>query len=230
MIATPQATKFGRLYAPDVRDAAYPLKASRIAAAVRVSRHWNVGPILDQGDKPQCVGYAWAQFLASAPIMTRHRVLPSYLDIYREAQRVDEWPGENYDGTSVRAGAKFLQKAGILLEYRWALDAGTLKDFLLTRGPVVVGTDWFSGMSTPRWIDNKKSSLNDAYLDPSGQYEGGHAYTLVGYSRVRSAYRMVNSWGIEWGEHGRAWIAEDVMDHIIFGLNGEAVSAVEKIV
>ena len=32
--------------------------------------------------------------------------------LYHEAQKVDEWPGEDYDGTSVRAGLDILRKRG----------------------------------------------------------------------------------------------------------------------
>ena len=32
--------------------------------------------------------------------------------LYHEAQKIDEWPGEDYDGTSVRAGLDILRKRG----------------------------------------------------------------------------------------------------------------------
>jgi hypothetical protein len=32
--------------------------------------------------------------------------------LYHEAQRIDEWPGEDYDGTSVRAGMDVLRTEG----------------------------------------------------------------------------------------------------------------------
>lgn len=221
-------TIFGRLYAPDPRDRGYAMPKMR-TAAIRMERHWKVGPITDQGSVPSCVGHAWSQFLRSAPVMDVKRQLPLPDTIYEQAQKVDEWPGENYAGTSLRAGAKVLMSMGLITEYFWAGDIDTVKNYLLTRGPVVVGTDWFEQMSRPRWMDSKKQkgTMNDAYLEPTGPYLGGHAYLLVGYSKTRRAFRMVNSWAEKYGEKGRAWIAYDVMDYLIFRLNGEACSALE---
>lgn len=230
-VLTPQLeeTVFGRLYAPDARDFEHLMAAAPLLSQLRFWRHWKVGPVTDQGSKPHCVGHAWAQFLHSAPIMTRQRALPSPDHIYFEAQKNDEWPGENYAGTSVRGGARVLLASGVIREYVWADNISKLKWHLLTRGPVVAGTEWWGGMSSPRWVDNKKKRgpRDDAYLEPTGHYQGGHAYLIVGYSLVRNAYRIMNSWGTGWGEGGRAWIDADVLNHLIFAQNGEACSALE---
>jgi hypothetical protein len=206
----------GRIMAIDSRDASHQLRS--LLATVHVeprTKYWPTGAILDQGDKPHCVGYAWCQFIQSAPLMTRRRVDP--IALYRDAQRVDEWPGENYAGTSVRAGAKVLQRMQAINEYAWANDAATVRDFLLTRGTVIVGTDWFEGMFTVK---------DNGFIDATGPIVGGHAYLLSGYSVQRNAFRIVNSWGREWGHLGRAWIDFDLMNSLIANY-GEACSAIE---
>lgn len=223
----PPVTKYGRLYAPDPRDRMYALVPRARMLIPRLSIVWRTGPILDQGASPQCVGFSWYQFLLSAPVMKRSRVLPSPSTIYHRAQEIDEWPGTNYEGSSVRAGAKALCAAGVLKEYRWALNASDLKNFVLSRGPLVVGTDWFSRMSTPKVIHNRKHNCEDSYLEVDGSNEGGHAWEVNGYSNSRDAYRMTNSWGTTWGEHGRAWIERKSLEYLIFSANGEACSAVE---
>lgn len=38
---------------------------------------------------------------------------------------------------------------------------------------------------------------------------GGHAVTIVGYDDTKRAFRMVNSWGTEWGDAGFLWLSED---------------------
>ena len=67
-------------------------------------------------------------------------------------QALDEWPGEDYDGTSVRAFYKWLKVKGFITEYRWAFDCETVINHVLGIGPVQMGTIWDESMSNPdRW-------------------------------------------------------------------------------
>jgi len=207
----------GRVYIPDPRDRAYDMREVVKLRAAPTSKVWRVGGVLDQGSTPQCVGYAWLQFLLSAPIMKRNRTLPTATTIYKAAQKVDEWPGERYDGTSVRAGAKVLQSLGLIKEYVWAKDLDTLKRFVMQRGPVVIGVDWFGGMDRTR----------GGYIVPEGASLGGHAILINGWSQSQKAFRMINSWGAEWGEKGKCWLDEADAEYLLFQANGEACSAIE---
>ena len=63
--------------------------------------------IYDQRETPRCVGYSGARALS---IQVGYRLDPNAL--YAEAQRADEWPGEDYDGTSVRAAFDVLRTTG----------------------------------------------------------------------------------------------------------------------
>lgn len=40
-------------------------------------------------------------------------------------------------------------------------------------------------------------------------YEGNHGVTIVGYDNSKHAFRMVNSWGPNWVDHGFIWLGED---------------------
>jgi hypothetical protein len=214
--------KFGRLYSPDMRDFGFMMRAPLLAPVIE--RYWDLGPILDQGATPTCVGHAWRQFLEAAPVPgTAGRSVPSPYLIYDESQKIDGFPGPPppYEGTTVRAGAKVLQSMGLIYEYRWAPNIETLRDYVLTRGPVVVGTAWFSGMTDPHKIDGR------FFLDPRGTYQGGHAYTIYAYNRRLHAFGVVNSWGTGWADRGRAYVDFDTMDTLLFRMNGEAVSALE---
>jgi hypothetical protein len=46
---------------------------------------------------------------------------------------------------------------------------------------------------------------------PKTKIKGGHALTIVGYSKCHDGYkfRVVNSWGTGWGEGGYCWMHED---------------------
>lgn len=205
----------GRLPAADERD--FQFQMSIAAQELPTHKYYSTGPILDQGPYPYCVGYAWRQWLSSSLLKTKTG--PKAEDIYHEAQKVDEWPGEDYAGTSVRAGVKYLKSVGHISTYLWAYNVETIQSWILSgQGTVVVGTMWYNGMFTPD---------ENGYIHPTGPEAGGHAYLLAGYSRDRDAFRVVNSWGRAWGESGRAWISSADMATLI-AQDGEAAAAVEQ--
>jgi len=43
----------------------------------------------------------------------------------------------------------------------------------------------------------------------------GHAMALVGYDESRGAYRLMNSWGTGWGDHGFMWIAYETWEKLV---------------
>jgi len=61
----------------------------------------------NQGQEGACVGFAAARMMA---LLNRRRY--DARELYLAAQRVDDWPGENYSGTSVRAGLDVLRQRG----------------------------------------------------------------------------------------------------------------------
>jgi hypothetical protein len=208
----------GRRPAPDPRDDQYPLRPRTIPVLPKV-RHWRMfhSP-LDQGHEGSCVGHAWKHFLMASPVCVNGpKEAPLAVDIYKEAQKIDEWPGEAYEGTSVRAGAKILVAKGLVSEYRWATDIDTLATYLLTTGTVVMGTNWYEGMDAPD---------EGGFVRVTGRTRGGHAWLVLGYNRVRGVYRCVNSWGKSWGQAGRFWIAGEDLDRLL-SEGGEACSATE---
>jgi len=204
--------KFGRRFAEDKRDIKFRLRrgtSKRTERYWRDTRWWG-----NQGQTPHCVGYAWAHWLINSPIL--NFVNPDGL--YSLATMVDEWEDDGEQGTSVRAGAKILQRIGLIRAYNWCWDVNTLAATLLEEGPVVVGTNWYEGMMVP----DKKG-----YLRVSGQVYGGHAYLLTGYSSKYKRFRMKNSWGRDWGRQGRAYITNSDMDKLI-AQNGEVCLAIEQ--
>lgn len=212
----------GRRAAPDARDRLYPMRSvlpARLPA--RTWRYWNAdGWWGDQGATPHCVGYAWTHYVEDGP---RTWSGPAPIidpdELYAEAQTVDEWEGEDYDGTSVRAGAKILQEGGWIAEYRWAMSLRDVLDALLHVGPVVVGTVWYESMFTP---DEHGLML----VDPASGVAGGHAYVLNGANERRRRARMKNSWGRAWGRRGYAEIAYDDLERLLAD-DGEACLAIE---
>jgi len=206
-------SKLGRFSKPDVRDKQFLISSMlpKKLPGIDYKYWWTNGWWGNQGYKPQCVAYSWAHWLAAGPITQKSSrkggVAPydtAYL--YNEAQKIDRWPGEDYDGTSVRAGVKVLQSAGYIKGYNWSWDIDTTVNALLTLGPVVVGTWWLRDMFYP----NEKGIIK-----ATGNKLGGHAYLLDGVNVKKKLIRIKNSWGRDWGKKGFAYISFDDMDKLI---------------
>lgn len=189
----------------------------------RLSQYWTAPPALDQGDTPQCVGYSGFQWLQSFPVKNKPTFTPA--DLYHQAQKYDEFPGTNYEGSSVRGLFKALKRMGYVSEYRWAKTADVIVEHLLTTGPVVVGTMWTEGMFM---------ADSEGYIDDiGGKDTGGHAYVLIGASRTKKskrhgvgAVRILNSWGASWEDNGRAWLSINALRWLMQN-DGEACAANE---
>jgi hypothetical protein len=61
----------------------------------------------NQGEEGACVGFGISRLTSQL-----NRKTYDGFWLYHEAKKVDEWPGEDYDGTSVRAGLDILRKVG----------------------------------------------------------------------------------------------------------------------
>lgn len=209
----------GRIHSPDERDADYPLRALIPENVASESRTWRVGGgmPLDQGETSACVGFAFAGWLYTAP-MQRIAHDPEPQRIYTLAQALDGFPTP-HDGTTVRAGCQALQNLGHIGSYHWAQSIEDVREYVLSVGPVVVGTDWLTSMDEP---DER------GVVTVGGEVRGGHAYLCRGFHGPARLYEFEQSWG-DWGLGGRFFMHEADVAELLFGRgNGEACAAVEK--
>jgi hypothetical protein len=214
----------GRLISFDPRDANHPLGAAAPLKVTRSSMMWETPAPMNQGPTFECTAYSAEHFLMSAPVKNNIYLTPNQL--YKLNQLNDEWPGENYSGSSVRAAFKVLQAAGFISEYAWATDADTARRWVLMNGPVVFGTNWYANMMTP----NKTTG----FIRASGKAVGGHAYMIRGADDTikcpdgsTGAFRVFNSWGEQWGQQGKAWLSYKEGDGLIKN-HGECCTALEQ--
>lgn len=176
------------------------------------SYRWKVPQSLDQKRNPSCVGFAWSHELCARPKMTEGITEESALQLYYEAQKLDEWSGEGYEGTSVLGGAKAAQAQGKILEYRWAFDTLDLAIAISYFGGAVIGVNWYDSMF---------ETDVDGYLHIGGKIAGGHALYVPGFSVFKWSFWCWQSWGLEFGLAGGCWIRFEDMDRLLKE-NGEA--------
>lgn len=207
-----------------------PIRLTRFAMAPLVaglkprSYRWGLPFILDQGSEGACVAHGITHEAVARPVpvdFSKHG-LPGWatravstkwqggnaqqiaqafaFDLYDWCRRNDEWPGENYDGTSAAAGAKGAVDANIWGEYRWAETADEFAVWVSRNGPGDFAVDWYTGMMRPD---------SDGYLNLTGQKEGGHLICASGFSVKHDAFWLPNSWSDRWGNKGFAWLRRE---------------------
>ena len=215
MTTTHDGRRFDWAPRHDPRSRSFAIR-TEITRPARKTKRWTPGGILDQGFEGACVGFAWTGEAVATPVRVDLAAAATELPdephefaraVYRNAQRIDEWEGEQYEGTSVLAGAKIMQGARFLPEYRWAFGIEDVIDALILRGPVVLGTWWYDGMFEP---------AEGVEVLPIGEQVGGHAYLATGYLHTGSIWAgrvahepmiiLQNSWGLGWGWNGQAVI------------------------
>jgi hypothetical protein len=78
-----------------------------------------VPKVLDQGTEGACTGYALAAVINYLLAARGLRRFASPRMLYELARRYDEWPGENYDGSSARGAMKGWVRHGVCAERSW---------------------------------------------------------------------------------------------------------------
>lgn len=194
----------------DERSREYDVRSLLGAQEIKkTARFWEEGTVLDQGSEGACVGFGWMAEIIAAPVQPDEQPteeignrLAQYY--YKEAQKIDEWPGEDYDGTSVLAGAKVMKQQGLIAEYRWCFSIEDIIDTVVAKGPVVIGIPWYSAM----YQTNQAGLVN-----VGGKKVGGHCLTITGYDPEKKfgrqtieVFRWRNSWGQDYGDGGSGYI------------------------
>ena len=190
------------------------------------------GMILDQGQEGACTGFGlaacinflhWERWQAGKqqgpkPARVSTRML------YHMARLYDEWPGEDYDGSSCRGAMKGWHRHGVcdeaLWPYRrqftepekgWQQNAALRplgayyrinKDSIVDMQSAIqeVHAIFVSASVHEGWWLKRANSL--PVIKMNDQVTGGHAFALVGYNA--EGFVVQNSWGPGWGYKGFA--------------------------
>ena len=196
----------GCVYRPNEARSQYPIMMMVGELKKPRSYTWACSKVLDQGSEGSCVGHGVAHELIARPVECKGVDHERAVDIYNLAKTLDPWRGEDYEGTSVDAGAKAAQKMGWIESYYWATTLDELIIGIGYAGPAVIGVTWFEGMFD---TDSK------GFIYRKGQKRGGHCVCLNGVNLKCRYFKGVNSWGHKWGHKGTFRISFDDMEKLL---------------
>jgi hypothetical protein len=214
----------------DERSLSYGIRPLLASKVDQRPQFWKEGIVLDQGQEGACVGFGWTAELLAEPFAPPSQpplkmATAMAHRFYKMAQKVDQWPGEDYEGTSVIAGAKIIKQEGFMGGYRWCFGIEDLRDAIISEGPVVIGIPWHQGM-----YHTRKSGL----VEVSGKQVGGHCLTVTGYDpemeiegQKREVFRWRNSWGSSYGLDGSGYVEYNVLRDLL-KQNAEACIPVDR--
>src|SRR5947209_4767138 len=101
----------------DFRDKMYQASLFEVPTKMELDEYkkWEV-PILNQGEEGACTGFGLAT--VANYLLRRRKTVPdpkqvSARMLYEMAKRYDEWPGEDYAGSSARGAMKGWYKHGV---------------------------------------------------------------------------------------------------------------------
>jgi len=186
---------------------------------------WRAGKVLDQGAEGSCVGHGCVGCIGTEPHPApASRVTHAEaVRWYHHAQGLDEWPGADYSGTSVNAGLKVGRAFGWWDSYRWAFGVDDMRQ-AIQLGSLVIGIPWRSGMY---------ETGPDGVVNPSGSEVGGHCLAVTAwvtdYAGHGPGFWWRNSWGLDYGIRGDAFVTEAVMSDLIAKVGEVAVPVGRKI-
>lgn len=194
-------------------------------------------PILDQGSEGACTGFGLA---AVANFLLRRRAQSFQLTdpeevsarmLYEMARRYDEWPGENYEGSSARGAMKGWHKHGVCAKKYWNHDPGAKpgkvtadriqkaaefplgayfrvnhKDLVAMHSALAEVKILYATSQVHEGWDHINSRGQITYKADT-KILGGHAFAIVAYDK--KGFWLQNSWGSDWGHHGFAHISYD---------------------
>jgi hypothetical protein len=219
----------------DFRDLMYTPTLVEVPISIDLEEYRQKGvPILSQGNEGACTGFGLAT-VANYLLSTR-RVKPDTTAVsprmfYEMARRYDEWPGENYSGSSARGAMKGWHKHGVCAESVWeyipnstdrvltherANDARgrplgayfrvNHKDLIAMHAALAeVGILYATANVHDGWDQPGESGI--ITYKSSNQSRGGHAFAIVAYDH--EGFWIQNSWSTDWGRGGFAHISYD---------------------
>jgi hypothetical protein len=204
--------------------AMYPATAYE---TTRTYRHYPAKTRLNQGAYGTCVGNAFMHRRANGPLQIDGITEDDAQKLYLEASAIF-YGAPDYamqSGTSALSACVALMNRGAIDRYEWATSPEALRYMVLERGSVCVGSTWYVSM-----FDTPPDGLGHKYIRyrPESGRAGGHEYEVVGIDLApadgsKPYYDILNSWGPDWADNGKARIELAHLEELAFTGWGDAV-------
>lgn len=101
-------------------------------------------------------------------------------------------------------------KSGEIIDFERVTNFTTnnLKTILLNKFPLIIGAK----------LDDGFMRANSSFIwkNASGGFEGYHAMAICGYDDSKNAFRVINSWGKNWGDAGYTWLDYNYFSSVVF--------------
>ncbi|MFK7816452.1 MAG: C1 family peptidase [Gammaproteobacteria bacterium] len=217
---------------PDFRDwiykpTLYPV-TKKIDPPFQDSLH-----ILDQKSEGACTGFALAAAINFTYQKMEEPTRVSARMLYEMAKRNDEWPGEEYDGSSLRGVIEGWKNMGVCRDEDWKYSIRNKGDLTIARAKQArnqtIGsyyrlkpskTDFHSALNETGVIIASANvhkgwdKPRDGLIKKHATTNGGHAFAIIGYND--QGFWVQNSWGKSWGKNGLAlWTYEDWIENVM---------------
>ena len=217
----------------DLRDLYY--EGSLVELPRWMDNRGKVPFILNQGEEGACTGFGLAAIVnflkhgRTGALQLKRPDSASARMLYEMAKRYDEWEGQDYDGSSIRAAMKGWHKHGVCRQSTWPnrkesrtrltarrqLDAleTPLGNYFRVRhlhlshmhsALTEVGILYASAHVHAGW---REPNVETGRIPHIRDHIGGHAFAIVGYDE--EGLWIQNSWGREWGLNGFGHLTYD---------------------
>lgn len=217
---------------PDSRDWLYRPPPIQLKSSMRKPPNL---AILDQGVEGACTGFGLAAVINLLNQQRSRKIRVSPRMLYEMARKHDEWPGEEYAGSSCRGAIKGFANMGVCRDAYWPYSPGKpgvlsiraakdarsntigayyrlsrrISDFhaaLNEAGAVYCSANVHKGWET--------TAIKNGVIPIRKETIGGHAFAIVGYNS--KGFLVQNSWRTRWGQSGVAlWQYEDWHQNLV---------------
>jgi len=218
-------------------------------------------PIGNQGQQGSCVSWAVSYYMKSLQEKIQNEATTSKSTILSPAYTYNQITKGNCTGTNIEQTLDILKEKGVASLSTFPYTASDCSEQPSTSDDeeaALSKIEHYKSLSGENMVLEMKALIHDkkpiiigAYLSTSFAIEDSfgitayrehnvnygtdscHAMLVIGYSDTYNAFKVVNSWGSDWGDNGFVWIDYKAFDNVLdpsasFRVINEAIVAFDQ--